>query len=76
MPRKAPLSGLLPIIPVRHLTLLIGGLSGETQVTVNPATSQPALTTKTLAIDFDLPGQASSPQDQVVTPKGDSWVMR
>jgi hypothetical protein len=61
---------------VGNLTILIGGLSGETQVALNPATSQPALTTKTKAIEFDFPGRAASPQDQVVTPKGDSWVMR
>ncbi len=61
---------------VTRVTVFVGGLSGETQEVPNPVTGDTVLVNKTLMIDFDLPGNPVSPQEQAVVPKGKEWVMR
>ncbi len=61
---------------ITRLTVFVGGLSGETQLVDVPGQDQPTLTSKTLMIDYDLPGRPADPQDQPVTAAGKRWIMR
>lgn len=66
---------------VDHINIFVSGLSGETATIRVP---DPADTTKTIEarvsktfmIDYDLPGNPLSPQEQSVVFKGSRWVMR
>jgi hypothetical protein len=61
---------------VNQLTLFVGGLSGETQLVKNPDTGAEVMLTKTLMLEYELPGQAPTPEDQPIVAKNKSWVMR
>ncbi len=61
---------------ITRLSIFVGGLSGETQLVDVPGQESPALTSKTLMIDYDYPGRPADPQDQPVVAAGKRWVMR
>jgi hypothetical protein len=66
---------------VDQISVFISGLSGETAVVKVPDPADTtktidALVTKTLMVDYELPGAPLSPQEQAVVPKGSRWIMR
>jgi hypothetical protein len=61
---------------VTMMTVFAGGMSGETQAIPHPKTQEPVLVSKTLMLDFDLPGYPPTPQSQTVEFKNKTWVMR
>jgi hypothetical protein len=61
---------------VTNVSIFVGGLSGEARDLRHPVTGETVLVNKTFMIDFDFPGNPTSPQYQRVAPKGDRWIMR
>lgn len=66
---------------IDRITIFVAGLSGETAVVKSPDPADTSktiesLATKTLMIDYDLPGFPASPQNQAVEFKGKKWIMR
>ena len=58
------------------LTIFICGLSGESNIILNPQTHEPVTLCKTLMVEYAFPGTGGRPQDQAVLPRGETWVMR
>ncbi len=61
---------------VAHISIFVAGLSGETATVKDPVTGQKVMLVKTLMLNYDTPGQTSSPQFKPVVPAGQQWVMR
>jgi len=66
---------------IDRISIFFAGLSGETIVVTAPDPADTSktletLVTKTLMIDYELPGFPISPQDQTVQYKGQKWIMR
>lgn len=61
---------------VARISLFISGLSGETTVIQNPETKAQVLMTRTLMLDFELPGRPALPQNQTILSAGQKWIMR
>ncbi len=66
----------VPDEDVDSFSVIISGLSGETQKIQHPVTGEPVLLRKTLMIDYSTPGTAVSPQDPTIEETGRRWIMR
>jgi hypothetical protein len=65
-----------PSHDVDQIRIFVSGLSGETTRIPNPLTGESVLLRKTLMIEFTLPGNPATPQDQPVIPSSEAWIMR
>ena len=61
---------------VDHFTIFVGGLSGETQTVRSPGKDEEILVRRTKAIEFAIPGNYPTPQNQPVNFIDERDVMR
>lgn len=59
-----------------QMSVFIAGLSGDTQAIVDPETGEKILLRRTLMLNYELPGNAPTPQNQAVVFKESQEVMR
>ncbi len=63
-------------LDIDHLTIFISGLSSETQVAINAYTGDESVVRKTLALEYDVPGDPVGTMEKPVRFKGRHWIMR
>ena len=63
-------------LDIDHVTIFISGLSSETQVAINSFTGDESVVRKSLALEFDVPGDPVATMEKPVRFKGKHWIMR
>ena len=63
-------------LDIDHVTIFISGLSSETQVAINAYTGDESVVRKTLALEYDVPGDPVGTMEKPVRFKGRHWIMR
>ena len=61
---------------VKEMRIFFSGLSGETTQIQVKDQKEPILLRKTRMLIYEVPGTNTHPQDQVIKPKADTWIMR